>query len=245
MKYFIITGASRGIGAALAKRLTGENHHLICVSRSRSDELAAFAGSNKVDQLTYDLCELDGIESLVENMLHRVNESIADSICFINNAAMLSPLKPIDQCTSEEIVKHMNTNLLAPLLLISHFLRLTNHWKVERTVMNISSGSAQYPSAGMSCYCTAKAGLNMLTQCIGKEQETRENPVRIIAVGPGMVETDMQVLARNTSKVDLPMADYFIESKEDGRLYTAEEAAQKLLQILFDPEVKTGGIAHI
>lgn len=100
------------------------------------------------------------------------------SITLINNAATVAPLNDIENCTSEDIISSITTNLISPAILISTFINLTFMRKTRRNIVNITSGSALYPAEGMSLYCAAKAGLNMLTRCVGLEQN-KDNPVNI------------------------------------------------------------------
>ncbi|WP_430083382.1 SDR family NAD(P)-dependent oxidoreductase [Paenibacillus ferrarius] len=132
------------------------------------------------------------------------------SLTLINNAAQVSPIKMIDECTPNEIAAHVQLNLTAPVLLTSSFLANTSDWKVKRRIVNISSGSALYPAHSMSLYCSTKSALNMFTQCVGLEQNHILNAAQIIAVNPGMMDTDMQTTARNSQ---FELASFFSEQK--------------------------------
>lgn len=97
-----------------------------------------------------------------------------EMICLINNAAMLEPLKSIEECGAWEINKNLQISLIAPIVLSSCFIKQTHHFQGRRKIINISSGSGKYPAPDMSIYCTAKAGLNMFTHCVGAEQKSQQ-----------------------------------------------------------------------
>ncbi|WP_259391424.1 SDR family NAD(P)-dependent oxidoreductase [Paenibacillus sp. 1011MAR3C5] len=93
-------------------------------------------------------------------------------------------------------------------------MKSTSHIHTRRKIVNITSGSGSYPAPGMSSYCSAKAGLNMFTQCVGLEQQNQPNPVEVIAVIPGMVDTEMQAIARSKDEQSLGMAQQFRYMKQ-------------------------------
>lgn len=150
----------------------------------------------------FDLCDVFGIDDLLCKIFGQINTNNSEMICLINNAAMLEPLKTIDQCNAEEINKNLQISLIAPMVLTSCFIQQTDKLQIRRKIINISSGSGRYPAPAMSVYCTAKAGINMFTQCVGAEQskKKKQHPVEIISVDPGMVETEMQVSSPGTER---------------------------------------------
>lgn len=87
---------------------------------------------------------------------------------------------------------------------------------IRKKIINISSGSGIYPAPTMSVYCSVKAGINMFTQSVGSEQRNRPNPVEIIAVNPGMVDTDMQRMARGKNEQEFEMAKAFAHAHESA-----------------------------
>ncbi|MGM0883040.1 MAG: SDR family NAD(P)-dependent oxidoreductase [Bacillota bacterium] len=204
--HFIITGTSRGIGEQLAKMLLEADHHVYGISRSQSNALATY---NKYTHTTFDLSHTVEIESKINDLFKQIPFRNFEMICLINNAAMLEPLKSIEECSVLEINKNLQISLIAPIVLTSCFIKQTNHFQGRRKIINISSGSGKYPAPDMSVYCTAKAGLNMFTHCVGAEQKSQPYPVEIIAVDPGMVETEMQKLARGKNEEDFEMSAFF------------------------------------
>lgn len=236
---FIITGTSKGIGEQLAKMLLRDGNYVYGISRGSSEILQQHMNYM---HFNFDLNDFRGLEGLMDNVFDQLRElSNPDMICLINNAAMLDPLKPIDQCNAEEIRMNIQISLIAPMILTSSFIRRTNSTLARRKIINISSGSGTYPAPGMSVYCTAKAGMNMFTQCVGAEQTNRNNPVEIIAVDPGMVDTELQMMAREQDDQEFEMAKRFRQVHQSGQLISKEVLGNHLLKII-DRQISPGMI---
>lgn len=245
-KHFIITGSSRGIGLELSKKLLGENHNVLCLSRNENMEIKDYALVNKYRYsfFSIDLASLTQTVNLIREIAVEIIKEDVESICLINNAAIVQPIKTIENCTSEEIITGIHTNLISPIILTSNFIDMTNSLYADRTVINVSSGSGRYPAAAMSVYCSTKAGLNMFTQCVGLEQQGSRNPVKIYSVDPGMVDTDLQETARNTNDDDFKLRNYFQEAKRNGTLRTTSSVAEKIIEIINNGN-KTGELIII
>lgn len=227
--YFIITGTSRGIGEQLAKMLLEKGDVVHGISRGASHVLSEY---ENYTHHPFDLSHISGIQDLLHNILSQMALSDTEMICLINNAAMLEPLKTIDKCTPEEINLNLQTSLIAPIVLTSCFMNQTDKAHIRRKIINISSGSGTYPAPAMSVYCTAKAGINMFTACIGAEQANQEYPIEIVAVEPGMVETELQMIARGKNDEEFEMAKYFRQAHETGQLLSTETLGEHLLQLI-------------
>lgn len=227
--HFIITGTSRGIGEQLAKMLLDKGDVVHGISRGASD---FFSEYENYTHHPFDLSYISGIQDLLHNILCQMDLSNSEMICLINNAAMLEPLKTIDKCTPEEINLNLQTSLIAPIVLTSCFINQTSELHLRRKVVNISSGSGTYPAPAMSVYCTSKAGINMFTACVGAEQANQLFPVEIVAVDPGMVETELQMIARGKTDEEFVMAKYFKQAYETGQLVLTETLGEHLLRII-------------
>ncbi|WP_373232080.1 SDR family NAD(P)-dependent oxidoreductase [Cohnella sp.] len=234
--HFIITGTSRGIGEQLAKMLLENGNFVYGISRGDSNSLVKY--ENYI-HFNIDLCDVLVIENLLGKIFDQININNTGMICLINNAAMLEPLKSVDQCNAEEINKNLQISLIAPMVLTSCFIKQLDNVEVRRKIINISSGSGTSPAPAMSVYCTAKAGINMFTQCVGVEQSKRNNPIEIIAVDPGMVETEMQIVARGKNTHDFEMSNFFKQVHQTGQLQSTEDLGKHLLNII-DKEIEPG-----
>ncbi|WP_244445037.1 (S)-benzoin forming benzil reductase [Oceanobacillus jeddahense] len=236
MRYFIVTGTSKGIGASLAKQLLDiENSHVICISRQPNQELID-TSENKSSRLSYysfDLSRTNEMDQLFEQIFETIDSvPNIESISLINNAGVLNPIGPIEANETEDIINNVAINLLAPMACVSNFIKHTNTYNIDKRVMNISSGSAKYLLPSQSCYSTSKAGLDSFSKSVSLEQLHKSYPVKVVSVYPGVIDTQMQSEIRSTRKEDFPYVDQFRQLAEQGKLQTAEYTAEKLIQLL-------------
>lgn len=228
-RHFIITGTSSGIGAQLAMDLLEQGAYVYGIARRTPEQLASYI---RYRHFFIDLSRLTEIEGLMEQVSAVLEEGAPELVCLVNNVSMLEPLLPIEQCKPTELIANIEIGLLAPMILTSSFIKFTSHLHVRRKIINITSGSGVYPAPGMSSYCSAKAGLNMFTQCVGQEQQNETNPVEVIAVIPGMVDTDMQAVARSKDERSFVLASQFRQVHEAGQLLTPKEISAHLQRII-------------
>ncbi|MFF2089298.1 (S)-benzoin forming benzil reductase [Paenibacillus sp. NPDC058174] len=238
MKYFIITGASRGIGEAIAEQLVDEQHHLLCISRTANQDLIDHASAKncRLNYFAYDLNHVNDIEALIEAVFEVINfkeQSQGEGIYLINNAGMLAPVAPIERSPAEQMIENVHINLLAPMIMTSNFIKRTDKMKLDKRILNISSASAKYLMPSQSCYSAAKSGLDTFSKSVSIEQQGKEYPVRVVSVYPGMIDTEMQAQIRSVSKENFPFVDQFAQIAEEGKLQTPQYTARKLLDLLF------------
>lgn len=237
-KHFIITGTSRGIGEQLAMMLLEGDSYVHGISRGNSDILCKYSNYSHIN---YDLSNTLGAQHMLNGIINSINTNDVEMLCLINNAAMLEPLKSIEKCTQKEINENLQISLIAPMVLTSCFIQQTESLHMRRKIINISSGSGTYPALDMSVYCTAKAGINMFTECVGAEQNKRENAIEVIAVDPGMVDTELQRIARGKEETDFGMAALFNLAHETGQLQSTRDFGERLLHLI-DQKMESGKI---
>lgn len=236
MKLFVITGASRGLGAALADALIDPDHRLILMARHTAPLAAlrrrAQARGCKVRALGVDLTHPGKAAAALKRALAGVDQTICGSACLINNAGVIEPIGPSEELLPDPISAGVQINLAAPMALTAAFLRLTADWQAARQVVNISSGAAHKVYAGWSMYCATKAALDQFTRCVALEQSSRPNGAKVVALAPGMIDTDMQATVRSADPGAFAEVSRFIALKETGQLQTPGQAAQRILRYL-------------
>jgi benzil reductase ((S)-benzoin forming) len=247
MNYIILTGASRGLGEAIARQLLNENTVLFCVSRKQNESLIELAKQKNaiLHPLSFDLQHIHEIENLMEDIFSKIDASLASSVALINNAGIVAPMKPIERAKNEEIIQNVHINLLAPMLLTSEFLKRTRDLEADKRIINISSGAGKNPYFGWSSYCTSKAGVDMFTRCIAVEEANKEKPVKIISFAPGVVDTDMQAEIRSSNKEDFINLERFLALKEDGQLLSPDYVAGAVIDLLTTDNFEQGGVIRI
>lgn len=233
MKLYIITGASRGLGAALAEALIAPGHRLICMARSKAPLAAlrkrAKAQGCKVDALAVDLADPGKAVAALKRSLAGVDHAACTSACLINNAGVVEPIHAVGRLRPAEIAAGVAVNLTAPLALTAAFLRLTSAWPAERKILNISTGAARKAYAGWSIYCATKAALDHFTRCLALEQQGQANGAKVVALAPGVIDTAMQEAVRRAAPEEFAELPRFVALKESGQLPSPRDAARRVL----------------
>jgi len=226
--FFLITGTSKGIGEALAQKVLQEGNTVLGISRNQPDMLK----SSNYYHLSFDLTDTSQISQIMDKMNEVVDKQSFEFVCLVNNASAVEPIGPIEKCPPAEIESHVKIGLLSPMLLTSMFIKRFADEKIRKKVVFISSGAAFTPLSGESIYCSSKAGINMLAQCVGLEQKEKEYGFEVHSIGPGMVDTPMQLAVRSKTKEEFALADFFKQAFDDGKLQEPTTVAEKIYTIL-------------
>ncbi|RYF43731.1 MAG: SDR family NAD(P)-dependent oxidoreductase [Comamonadaceae bacterium] len=242
----ILTGASRGMGLAMAEQLLDAGHDLLCISRKTSDALAARAAAAgaSCEQWTQDLTRSETAAAKLETWL-TARESEPASVTLINNAGMLPRIAPLQDIAARDLAEALRVDLEAPMLLSGAFLRATSGWSCPRKLLNISSGLGRRAMAAQAAYCGAKAGMDHFTRCVALEEESRHNGARVCSLAPGVIDTDMQVQLRGADAGQFPDIGNFIGLKEKGALATPRDAAAKVLAFLARADFGANPVADV
>jgi NAD(P)-dependent dehydrogenase (short-subunit alcohol dehydrogenase family) len=186
----LVTGASKGLGAALVRHLAAQGYALVLTARGHTalEQLAASLRSQTdVVALAGDVADPGHVHALVTAAQERFGRIDA----LINNASTLgpTPLRPLRNVSTRELLRTFEVNVAAPLHLIHHALDLLR--ASDGVVVNVTSDAAvnAYPTWG--AYGTSKAALEHLTAILG----TEEPRLRLLLVDPGDMATEMHEAA--------------------------------------------------
>lgn len=245
-KYFIITGASRGLGKAFAESLLDQRHVLFLISRSENPEIRnkALIKNCQVHEISFDLSETEKIDKLMRNLLDHIPRDAAAGIYLINNAGITEPVRKIDQTTAGEIEQITAVNFVAPVWLSSAFIRYTEGLKTDKRILNITSGAARHPHHGMSMYCATKAALDQFTRSVALEQD-QEIGVQLHAISPGFVDTDMPNDLIEKPEEEFADAEKFRQAREKDKFAAPDEVAEKIIRLWLENKLTHGRISHI
>ena len=169
---YILTGASRGMGLAMAQQLLKPGNVLLCISRNVNPDLATAAQKADVPltQWTQDLADGAGASDRLREWLNSQNPADFASVSLINNAGVIPPIVPLRQSNPADLALALRVGLEAPMALSAAFFGGTHSWPVPRKVLNISSGLGRYPMASQAGYCAAKAGMDHFTRCLALDE---------------------------------------------------------------------------
>ena len=246
-RLYILTGASRGLGAAMAEQLLAPDTVLLTLSRHPDATLLARAqgAGATVEQWSIDLGHDIGAAARLETWLHQRAAAGFTSAALINNAGLLGRVGPISHSDSEELAAVLRVGLEAPLLLAAAFLRATRDWAIDKRVLSISSGAAKRPIAGWAAYCAAKAGLDHVSRVTALDEARLPNPARIVSLAPGVIDTDMQGELRAADASGFPEQSHFVELKSSGQLPTPQAAAARVLAYLHRDDFGRDPVADV
>lgn len=215
MKLIFITGSSSGLGKALAELFLEENNcSVIGISRTQSVKHPNYEHvfmdlSKEEEYLNFKFPSFDGFSEII----------------FINNAATVSPVKPIGKLKMGDVLQAYHLNILSPIFFIN---LLKQSAALPRYILNISSGAANYPIESWGIYCSTKSALNAFSKVAQKENPTADFNVRCIS--PGIIDTTMQEHIRSTAEKDFPEVTRFKSYKENDELASAETTAKKIIR---------------
>jgi NAD(P)-dependent dehydrogenase (short-subunit alcohol dehydrogenase family) len=184
----IVTGASRGIGEAAAHALAAQGARVVLTSRKAPAETAAAVGP-AAEAHACDSSDYAAFAALVADVKARHGRLDA----LINNAGILDPIASIADSDPAEWARNIQTNLIGAY----NAIRAVLPGMIAAgggTIVNLSSGAAIRPLEGWSAYCSAKAGLHMLTRAVALE--TAGKNIRVFGFQPGMTDTYMHVQVR-------------------------------------------------
>lgn len=226
----VVTGASKGLGLAICKRLVNENYKIIGVSRKESEELSYLKRSNgdNFTFISYDFNNTKEIHSLV-NM---ITKNYGHIYGLINNAA-LGYDGILGTMHDSQINELIRVNIEAPILLTKYASR-SMLLQLKGRIINITSIIATTGFNGLSVYAATKAALNGFTKSLARELGKANITVNSIA--PGYMETDM------TSSLKGEKLESIKRRSPLGRLATVEDVAEAVGFLLSDKAKNITGI---
>jgi 3-oxoacyl-[acyl-carrier protein] reductase len=192
-KIVIVTGASRGIGAAAAMALAKAGATVVLTARDGAlagDVARSIAAAGGVASArACDVSDYGAVEALIAETKNRFGTLHT----LINNAGVIEPIGSIAESDPAAWARNIEINLTGAY----NAIRAVLPGMIAGgggTIVNLSSGAAIRPQEGWSAYCSAKAGLHMLTRAVALE--TAGQGIRVFGFQPGTTDTDMQVLIR-------------------------------------------------
>ncbi|MBP6899706.1 MAG: SDR family NAD(P)-dependent oxidoreductase [Burkholderiaceae bacterium] len=231
----IVTGSSRGLGAALVRQRLLPGWRILGLARQANAQLQAQADAAGLPllQWTLDLADPLPAAQRLQDWLQGLDSAALQSATLINNAGVVGLPAPLQQVPLATLSGALRAGLEATLLLSAAFLAATEGWSAPRRLMNISSGLGRRAMAGSATYCAAKAGMDHLSRALALEQAALGGRgARIESIAPGVIDTDMQAELRGADARAFPERERFAALKSAGQLMSADDCAARLLRHL-------------
>ncbi|WP_165990026.1 SDR family NAD(P)-dependent oxidoreductase [Streptomyces sp. YIM 98790] len=220
-----ISGASSGIGAALARHVPFDNARITGISRSPGPPNGAHLRADLADPRSWA-----EVEDRFRSDLAGFRGSRA---VFVHCASTLEPVGFAGAADSAAYRSGVLLNSAAPQALGHAFLAAGAGLDCARHLLLISSGLASRPAEGVSGYCAGKAALDQWVRTAGAEQRrARGGGCRILAVNPGAVDTPMQARIRASDDRDFPEAGQFRRRHASGALADPDQVARAIWDLL-------------
>lgn len=185
MKTVLVTGATRGLGLAIARRLIDDGFRVVATGRAETDAVRALRADHP-EQLAFepfDLAEVDGLQAFA----HGVNKAHGPIFGLVNNAAVgLDGV--LGTMHNTDIERVLRVNVLAPMILTKYVVRTMMAGRQGR-IVNVSSIIASTGFSGLTVYAGSKAAMEGFTKSLAREVGRFDITVNTVA--PGFMETDM------------------------------------------------------
>ena len=218
-KNVLVTGCSRGIGLAIAKKLIDEGYFVVGTSRSKID-LANLLGSDNCLHQAVDVSNEDDISSMIESL----TKQDIHIHCLVNNAGITKD-QLFMRMNSDDWNSVINTNLNGVFYLTKSLIKSMVKSKYGR-IVNISSVAGLMGNAGQVNYASSKAALSGFTKSLAKELASRN--ITVNNVCPGFIESDM------TKELSDAQIENALQQIPLQRFGTAEEVAALVGYLLSD-----------
>jgi len=238
-KTYVVTGASKGLGRALALALASDGHPVFALARPSTELdgigelLASLApGSRSIE------CDLSNPASIATAAC-LISEQTTFVAGLVHNAGAIAPVQPMDKVDASDWARSIQVNLVGVQDLTQRIYSLLGGEQQSRITV-ISSGASLRPIGSWSAYCVAKAGLDMWSRCVA--EEGRANNISSISIAPGVVDTSMQKEIRSVPSEDFPSLKTFLDLHENGHLASSETVASQLFPLVTGHTMEQSGL---
>lgn len=216
----LLTGHSRGLGAALCQTLAAHGADILALARHDTVTPAP-----RLTHVSLDLSDARALANwLATDALARHFDGASTAV-LINNAGSVEPMGDDRKLAPAAIASTVALNVAAPLMLGAAFLTATEHCR-DRRLLHVSSGAARSPYAGWSVYCATKAALDQHARAL----HAADLPgLRVESLAPGVIDTAMQTVIRASDPAGFPRHARFVTLHADGQLQDADTTAAQLV----------------
>ncbi|MCP9754271.1 glucose 1-dehydrogenase [Lacihabitans sp. CCS-44] len=235
-KVAIVTGASKGIGEAIARVFAQYGAKVVISSRKQTDlEVLAEDIKNDYSAEVLPLAAHAGDINQLQELLSKTIEVFGQVDILVNNAATNPVFGPSLDCSGDAFDKIMQVNVKSPF----EFAKLVYPFMKQNgggSIVNISSIAGTTPDPGLGMYSVSKAALNMLTKVLAKEWGM--DGIRVNALSPGLIKTKFsQALWENPK-----MLEHFTKRLPIARMGSVDEIAALVLYLASNASAYTTGV---
>ena len=237
-KVALITGAGRGIGAATARLLAKQGYNLAI--NYVKDKSAAHALINEVSSTGVKALAIKAdvaVESDILNMFSRIDEQLGGITALVNNAGILEKQSTLEKMSVDRLQRIFTTNVIGSFICARESVKRMSikNGGHGGTIVNVSSGASLLGAANEYIdYAASKGAIDSMT--IGLAKEVAEQGIRVNAVRPGLIYTDIHALGGEPDRIE--RLKNTVPMKRGG---TADEVAEAIAWLLSDRSTYTTG----
>lgn len=229
----LLSGGSRGLGAALAAGWRGEGWRVLTLSRTEPPD------TPPGDWIRADLADPVAAAAALSAALAGIDPAGVAALIVLHNAATLEPLGPVEQAAPEALAAGLQVGLIAGVTLLAAAMAHFRASPGRKIVAQVSSGAALRSHAGLTVYGAAKAGLDHFIRGLAVDEATQCRPFLPVALDPGAMDTAMQQRLRQRNAAGSR------QREQAGRLGAVEEVAAWMRAVLASPGLKPGSRHHV
>ena len=234
----VVTGASSGIGAGLAKYFVSQGMRVGLCSR----RAPVLADGDSVLSRSVDVTDAVAVTGFRDAVVAK----FGPIDLWVNNAGVAWPIGMMRDLDVGEMRQAMDINFWGVVhgsrAFIDHVRRGPKR-AGEAVLVNLSSAAARRARAGMSAYSASKAAIDRFTEAVAEEEKAAG--IVVMALSPGMVDSGTQELVRSMPVERMPASENNRQAAAAGRFNSPEHVAQHLLNIAFDPSARPDGFLYI
>jgi len=235
----IVTGTSRGLGAAIATTLLERGIPVLGLARQHNPALTQPGAA--CTQTALDLSNPDALARWLAGGEMARFLADEDAVLLINNAGTVAPVGPLGTQGSAAVAQAVSLNVAAPLMLADAFVTAAPAAN-DRRILHVSSGAARNAYAGWNVYCATKAALDHHARAVVEDGVPN---LRICSLAPGVIDTDMQVQVRSSDEARFPARERFEALKRDGALVPPAVCAARLVGYLLSEAFGNSAVADL
>ncbi|WP_018933650.1 SDR family NAD(P)-dependent oxidoreductase [Gracilibacillus lacisalsi] len=241
MKYAVITGTSKGLGASIAKQLMEASVHVIGLARGKNQELENADLPGNYMHYQVDLSDIEQTEVTFQNIISFLKEQPVESLQLVQNAALVSPIEQAGKQDIAQLTAHVHVNLLAPMVVTNLWLDAWRDTDLSLVIANVTSGAANRSVYGWNAYGSTKAGLDRYTDTVALEQETLGTGHKVFLFDPSIMDTDMQGEIRSADPSQFVDVNQFKNYKAENKLRDTDVVAKVLVdRLLNEASIQNG-----
>jgi benzil reductase ((S)-benzoin forming) len=229
-----ISGASSGIGRALAGTVPWGDARLIGISRRPADGL---------EHVEADLSDPSSWPRVAATFRREVSGFDGERVVFVHAAGTIDPMGFAGEVDTAAYTTNVLLNSAAPQVLGHLFLAAVRHVEARRHLLMLTSGAAKSVYPGWSSYGAGKAAIDQWVRDVGAEQSQRGG-VHVLSIAPGTVDTGMQAKLRETSEEEFPNRQKFVDLHAQDKLTDPATVARDIWGLL-DRKLDNGSVVDL